>query len=342
MLFNLQSAQKYTSNPITVAPDFFTNIGVRQFFVNAYPYTTTASTIGTKDGIQYLFNYGGAIPQFMGQYYPTNITWPNSDPTGTSATQGSAAWWWSQISTSTSPMYDPELAGCSSSNPCQVPFFGETGAPDVDQRLALWASEVSSLSGGAIKMNVLDIDFVDLVINSLFSGPGQNAMPFYTLGWAPDYPDPTDYMVPLYQPDGSYTHADALSEQFEGAPAYGVGPYNASSCMASHPYTDFGYWSTQASSVGGITNNCEGTAYAAMSYAQTVAAHMPDGPARQLVYNMIEHIANGLALYVYYGQANVVLSYAPWINGSSYNTNIAIGGGGDSTWYSITGQGVTG
>jgi hypothetical protein len=340
-LFNLAGAQKYTSNPISVQPDFFTNVGVRQFFVNAYPYTTTASTIGTKDGIQYLFNYGGAIPQFMGQYYPTNVSFPNSDPSTSASTQGTAAWWWSQISTSSSPWYDSELASCSSANPCQVPFFGETGAPDVDQRLALWASEVSSLSGGALKMNVLDIDFVDLVINSLYSGPGQNAMPFYTLGWAPDYPDPTDYMVPLYQPDGSYTHADALTEQFEGAPAYGIGPYNQSSCMTAHPYTDYGYWSSQASSVGGVTNGCQGTAYASMSYAQTVAAHMPDGPARQLVYNMIEHIANALALYVYYGQANVVLSYAPWINGASYNTNVAIGGGGDSTWYSITGNGVS-
>jgi ABC-type transport system substrate-binding protein len=340
MDFLLSGAQKYSSNPITVPTDFFSNLGVRQFFVNAYPYATTENTINTKDGIQYLFNYGGAIPQFMGQYYPTNITWPTGDPVSSASTTGSAAWWWAQLTDHSSPWYDAELSSCSAANPCQVPFFGETGAPSVDEQLALWASEVSTLSGGAIKMNVLDIDFTDLVINSLYSGPYQNPMPMYELGWAPDYPDPTDYMVPLYQPDGSYTHADAVSEQLEGAPNYGVGVYNATSCMSSHPYTDLGYWASMASTVGGVNNTCQGTAYAALSWGIATAAHMPNGQARILMYNMIEHVANALAMYVYWGQSNIVLSCAPWIDGSSFNTNVAIGGGTDNTWYSITGNGV--
>jgi len=337
--FNLQGAQKYTSNPITVPTDFFANSGVRNFFVNAYPYTTTANTIGTKDGIQYDFNYGGAIPQFMGAYYPTNVSWPSTDPVQNDKTPGSAAWWWTQlennVSTPSSPYYDPELASCTTANPCQVPFFGETGAPDVDQRLALWAAEVSLLSGGKIKVNVLDIDFTDLVLNSLYNGPGQNPMPFYELGWAPDYPDPTDYMVPLYKPDGSYTHADALSEVFEGYPNPGPNPtYNNSAC---HTWTDFGYWSMQSQTPGGIPSDCQGSAYGAMARAQAIAASTPDGPARVLLYNMIEHIANALALYTYWGQANVVLTYAPWINGATANSNIVIGGGGDQTWYTFQG-----
>jgi peptide/nickel transport system substrate-binding protein len=337
--FNLASAQKYTSDPITVPTNFFANEGVRNFFVNAFPYTTSASTIGTKDGIQYDFNYGGAIPQFMGQYYPTNISWPSTNPVPGSSTPGSASWWWTQlennVSNPSSPYYDPELASCTTSNPCQVPFFGETGAPDVDQRLALWAAEVSQLSGGKIQMNVLDIDFVDLVVNSLYSGPGQNAMPFFELGWAPDYPDPTDYMVPLYKPDGSYTHADGESEVLEGAPNPGTNPtYNNSAC---HSWQDYGYWSNLSQTPGGIQNECQGAAYASMALAQQIAASTPNGPGRILMYNMIEHIANALALYTYWGQANVVLTYAPWINGASANSNIVIGGGGDQTWYTWTG-----
>jgi hypothetical protein len=147
-------------------------------------------------------------------------------------------------------------------------------------------------------------------------------------------------MVPLYQPDGSYTHADAVSEQLEGAPNYGVGVYNATSCMSSHPYTDLGYWASMASTVGGVNNTCQGTAYAALSWGIATAAHMPNGQARILMYNMIEHVANALAMYVYWGQSNIVLSCAPWIDGSSFNTNVAIGGGTDNTWYSITGNGV--
>ena len=36
----------------------------------------------------------------------------------------------------------------------------------------------------------------------------------------------------------------------------------------------------------------------------TTAAGMAVGPARVLMYNLVEHIANGLALYVYYDQEN--------------------------------------
>jgi peptide/nickel transport system substrate-binding protein len=331
--FDAAGAAKYTTNPITVPGDFFTNVGVRNFFVNAYPYQTAEQTISTKDGIQYYFDYGGAIPQFMANYYPANVSWPSGDPGTSTSTVGSAAWWWNYIDSPSSPGYDSELAGCSSSNPCQVPFFGETGSPDNDQRLALWASEVSSLSGGALKMNVLDIDFIDLVLNSLYNGPGQNPMPFYTLGWAPDYPDPTDYAIAMYQPDGSYTHADALSEQLEGAPNYGNNPStNATSC---HAWQDYGYWSTQASTPGGVAEDCQGAAYAAMSLALKLAAHMPVGPERVLVYNMAEHIANALALYVYSAQQNIVLPYAPWLTGSDFNSNIVTGGAQDQTWYTI-------
>jgi hypothetical protein len=213
-----------------------------------------------------------------------------------------------------------------------VPFFGETGQPDVDQRLSLWAGEVSSLSHGALRMNLLDIDFTDLVLNSLYNGPGQNPMPFYELAWAPDYPDPTDYMVAMFQPDGSYTHADALSEQLENAPNYGVTAYNATSCRS---YTDVGYWSTRASTPGGVVSSCQGTAYAAMSLLMKTAAHLAIGPQRVLDYNMAERIASALALYVYWGQQNIVVSYGPWMSGSWFNSNVTIGGGEDQTWYTI-------
>jgi len=269
----------------------------------------------------------------MANYYPTNISWPSGDPATGSTVSGTASWWWSHLTNSSnSTSYDPELAGCTSANPCQFPFFTQTGSPDLDQRLALWAAEISSLSGGRLKMNVIDIDFTDLVLNSLYNGPGQNPMPFYGLGWAPDYPDPTDYMVALYQPDGSYTHADAISEALEGAPNYGSGAYNQSDC---HSWQDFGYWSGAADSASGIPNSCQGTAYAAMSLALKEAAHLPAGPGRVLFYNMAEHIANALALYGYWGQENIVVSYAAWLNGSMFNTNVTIGGGKVQTWYTI-------
>ncbi|HZY92099.1 MAG TPA: hypothetical protein VFG07_04920, partial [Thermoplasmata archaeon] len=169
-------------------------------------------------------------------------------------------------------------------------------------------------------------------LNSLYSGPYQNAMPLYRLGWAPDYPDPTDYMVPMYYPDSSYTASDTDLEQMN------LAAFNSSGC---HSWQDWGWWSNAAGSAGGIPTNCQGAAYAAMILAMHLAAVMPAGSGRVLAYNMIENIANGLALYTYTFQNSYVLSYASYIDGSTINTNVTIGGGnGIQPYFLINGTGV--
>ncbi len=332
--FSMSGALRYTSNPITVPSDFFSYVGIRQFISHAYPYETIQQTINTKGGIQYGFNYGGAIPQFMANYYPTNVSWPSTNPDTNPADVGGAAWWWAQATSPTSPYYDPELASCTASSPCQLPLFGQTGAPDLDQRMALWAASIYSLTNGAVKVNPLDINFVDLVINSLYTGPYLNPMPFYTLGWAPDYPDPTDYVSPLYKAYGTYTENDVVAQQLSQS------QFNASSCTAGgHGVGNYTYWSNLAQTTG-IPNNCQGAAYAALQSAMAAAAVMPAGPQRVLTYAEAEQIANALALYTYWEQQNVVVSTAAWIDPTTYNSNVCIGGGGDSSWFTVQGNGI--
>ncbi|MCI4351691.1 MAG: ABC transporter substrate-binding protein, partial [Thermoplasmata archaeon] len=338
LLFSAPQAAKYTSNPITVQPDFFSYLAVRQFFAHAYPYTTIEQTVNTRDGIQYFFNYGGAIPQFMANYYPSNVSFPTGDPCASTTSPTCAIYWWTQARTVASPYYDKELAACSPSSPCEVPLFGQTGAPDLDQKMALWAASIGIISGGAVKVDTLDINFIDAVINSLFSPPGGNAMPFYRLGWSPDYPDPTDYVAPLYLPDSTYTAADTVAEQL------GVGvstAFNASSCDASiGPYTNYLAYVHVAQSTGGIPNNCQGDAYSAMTYLEGLAAVQAPGPQRALLYNWVEQIANALSLYTYSYQWNIVETYASWVSGSTLSTNVVIGGGQDNLWYSVGGNGI--
>jgi peptide/nickel transport system substrate-binding protein len=334
--FDLTAARTYTSNPITTPTDWFSYLGMRQFFAAAYPYSTIQQTINTIGGIPYDFQYGGAIPQFMANYYPTNVSWPTGNPDTVATDVGGAAWWWAQLTTKGSAYYDPEAAACSAANPCQLPLFGQTGAPPLDQRIALWVAEISSLTGGAVIANPLDINFIDAVINSLYTGPYGNPMPVYRLGWAPDYPDPTDYVNPLWRPDATYTASDVDSEQMS-LPAF-----DNASCM---PAADWTYWSNLAQTLktgGGIPNDCQGAAYAAMNDALTAAATMPAGPQRVLTYAEAEQIANGLAMYVYSFQDNEVVTSAAWVNVTSFNSNVCIGGGADSTWYTITGNGVAG
>ena len=324
--FNLASAQKFTTNPITVKTDWFSYLGMRQFFDRAYPYATVENTINTRDGIQFSFNYGGAIPQFMANYYPNNIPWPNTDPCTDATNVACPTYWWDQMLNPTSQFYDPEVVSCTPSNPCQLPMFGTTGAAANDEVMALWSSEISTLTNGAVKVSPVDINFIDVVTNSGSTGPGLNPMPLFSLGWAPDYPDPTDYVAPLYAANGTYTYGDSVAETL-------LTPQYTNGCPGS--VTDYNYFANTT-----FGNNCQGEAYKAMLYAMGIAANTPAGPYRVLLYDVAEKIAYQLALYIYSGQSNLVASFAAWMDTSSIDTNVTIGGGGDTPFFWLTGTGV--
>jgi hypothetical protein len=270
----------------------------------------------------------------MGNYYPTNISWPSTDPITSTSVNGSAAWWWAQATTSGGPYYDPELASCTTSSPCQFPVIGQKGATVVDQLIQDYMPLISQISGGRLAPNTFDVTFSQLVVYSLSALPGQSALPWFNLGWAPDYPDPTDYMAPLYYPNATYTSGDAVEQALTTDICTGDngGPASWASMAGLL------YWANQPA----IPQACQGNAYQAMEWGMTNAAPLPVGPQRVLVYNLVEHIANHLALYVYYDQENAVVTYASWINPTTINTNPTIGGGGDNTWYLINGNGVLG
>jgi hypothetical protein len=332
--FSAAAAATYPTGPITVPQDWFSYVGMRNFFSTAFPYATSQSTINTVSGVQYGFNYGGVIPQGMGNYYPTNISWPSADPTTNSSSQASPAYWWAQMHKVGGAYYDPEVAACSAASPCQLPFFGETGAPTYDEALALEAQKVSFFSGGAVQVHTLDINFIQLVINSLFTGPGQNPMPIYTLGWAPDYPDPTDYIGAMYYPNATYTASDAFIQLSDQA----VNPA-ASACTGfgatSYSFSDLLYYVNN-----NVTQTCQGVAFNVMTLAEYQAASDTNLADRALIYNLGEHIAQKLALYIYFTQANSVYIYAPWINGLSIDQHVTLGGGGDTMWFWVNGNGL--
>ncbi len=329
--FSSTAALAYPTGPITVPSNWFTYIGMRQFFATAYPYQTSESTVNTVGGIEYGFNYGGVIPDGMGNYYPTNISWPNTDPATNTSNPASPAYWWAQMQDPSSPYYDPEVASCTVASPCQLPFFGQTGAPNYDQALALEVQEVSQFSGGRIVIHTLDINFIQLVLNSLYSGPGGNPMPIYTLAWAPDYPDPTDYIGAMYYPNGTYTYSDAYS-QFSAQNGT-----IASYCVNSPTYnwSDLLYWAGAP-----VNETCQGAAYTVMTQAFYQAAITLNLNERALIYNVGEQVAKKLALYIYFYQENVVYFTAPWVNGASIDEQVTLGGGMDTMWFWLNGNGM--
>jgi peptide/nickel transport system substrate-binding protein len=345
MDYNVTGAQTYVTTPINTPGTILQDLNFRQFLINSFPYATIESTVNTVDGVQYAFPYGGAIPQYMGTFYPANISWPTSDPSTNPNVVGTAGYWWAQFQKD--PIYQALSTGngcmAPGMGPCILPLMDPTDNPIYDIENQLFANEVLKLSGGAIEIIPRDLPLATQGTDSS-PPPGQNPMPIFTLGWAPDYPDPTDYMAPLYQPDSTYTFGDAV---MEGLASSGVG---GNLTMAGQ-YYGYGGKAVTACADGGtlsapngwnmvVTLGCQGWAYVAL--ANLVAQGAACAPSnncslaqRELIYNNAEHIADKLGLYIYNFQVNSISTYASWINPAGINTNPMIGGLGDQTWYTV-------
>ncbi|MGI0067568.1 MAG: hypothetical protein ACREB9_03980, partial [Thermoplasmata archaeon] len=294
------------------------------------------------DGVTYSSLYGGVIPAGMGDYTPTNITWPYNNPADSPANfsnpsiVGSAAWWFAQGTTVGSPYYNATLAACTKAHPCVFPLFGQTGAPQIDEALALFIAALEKATGGAFQPYSYDLSFSAEVQYSTSSAPGQNPMDLYTLGWIPDYPDPSNNIAAMAAANGTYTTSNSVWQTLNN------GFYTSSTCSAvGQEYRTaaaLAYWSNQSSKAGGgIPDACQGWAYDTMSYWMTsVTIYLSNVTERIAQYNMEENILNGLSTTLYMYQQIQYYESAPWVNSSSINTNIMIGGGADQYWFALT------
>jgi hypothetical protein len=312
-----------STGQLNIPGDFFQNVALRQFLVNAYPYATIESLYDTENGTVFGEGYGGALPHDMGGYYPTNISWPAGNPVANPTVAGNVSWWWQQANDASSPYFDPQLTGCTPTTPCRWAMFSATGNSVLDGEFNDWDQEIASLSGGNLTPYYIDVSGI-VTEDNLGSSPGQNPMPIYNLGWAPDYPDPTDYMAPMFYPDNSYTAPDAVAESL-AEPAN-----NATTCP-----NDYGAWSnlTYWAGLSGIPTDCQGAAYDTMVAWMDVAAQTSNLPLRTLEYNLVEHIANNLALYVYDPQTEGAIVYGNWLWAPGINTNPILGGAGVQLWF---------
>ncbi len=324
---------------LNVKGNFFASNTVRDLLVHAYPYTTIVNTVWTVDGVSYGHNFGGAIPIGMGNYYPNNVTFPylggnpcsGSTQSTCNNSVNSALWWWTEGTTVGTPYYDSELAACTTSSPCSFPIIGELGNPGLDAAIVDFIQQLGIITNNAIVPYSFDLSFPDLVEYSAVGG-GNNPMPFYNLGWAPDYPDPTDYMAAMYYANGTYTYGDGTYQVLEAQ-----AEYNQAGCdHNSGSWSDLVYWANYPTAGGTgdpIPNGCQGPAYGAMLTWMSIAASQAPGAYRVLIYNEVEQIENQLSFYLWYEEANGVGSSAKWINNATINTNVMIGGGGDQTFY---------
>jgi len=345
-LTGLKSIDIYPTN---IKANTFSYIGLRDLLATSIPYATIQSTLFTADGIQYDFNFGGFIPQQMANYYPTNVAFPNfnvstgqfTNPITTPSVPYSMAWYWAKMQDPSSPLYDPQFGSgagqYNSHNPLVFPLIGEIDDTPLDSTYSLMQSIITSVTGGAIQPDTFDLSFSQLGAN--IGSPGTTGLAFWNLAWAPDYANPWDYALPLVLPNATYTGPDAVYQAFDGQ--YGGIFANLSDPLCTtHVVPDLSnlsYWAN----LGYIPQDCQGIAYnvtIAMIHAANANPNLAQG---KLEYDEADAIFSELALIIPDGQANEVISYAPWVNPATIDTNIVVAGGGATlAYFNLNGNGI--
>jgi len=345
-VFDPSAAQSASGLTTNIPGDFFANPGMRMFFAQTFPYWTYINIDNLVDGVPFIQGEGGAIPQYLGNYYPENVTWPGmnisagqwpqiwQDPstTASASVTDSAAWWWANITNPSSPIYDKEAVACETTT-CTFPIGSEAGAFPFDAAVDTWISIIEKVTGGAIAPTRWDPTFTQIV-TGLGDAPGTSPFDTFVAGWLPDYPDPTDYMAPFWFPDGSYTYAGAMGETLLPGGEYNSASYDCSQ-DSSLTWTSFSYWANYPAAV--IPTACQGTAYAVMTSFAEAASSLPVGPVRVLYYNMVSHIADKLVLDIYVEQQVGVGTFASWINPDSFWYNVMAPG---QLWFNWNGNNV--
>ncbi|HXY46749.1 MAG TPA: PKD domain-containing protein [Thermoplasmata archaeon] len=340
---DLSALKTYDPYPINIQSDTFSYLGLRGFLDAAYPDATIQSEFNQIQGIEYGFTYGGFIPEYMGDYYPTNITWPNynvtsgqfGNPSTNPSQVGSAAWWWAQVTSSGSQFYDPQFGsgGYSSANPLHVPALYFLGDPTHQSVLQQWSTEVQSLTGGAIVFDIFPVASA-LVFSELLPDGG-TPWALYFDAWEADYAQPYDYWAAFGAASGTYSAPNTFYLTFTEAQFD-----NAAVCGHSgvSSWSNLTYWASQPY----IPQDCQGVAYLVLQYWATVANSNLNLAQGALQWNRISAVYNLLNLAVDTDQMNTFQFVGPWINLSTLDASSLNGyPGGEEVWYTVQGNGVS-
>jgi len=342
---DLTALKTYDPEPVNIGVNSLSYNGLRGFLTTAYPYASVQAQYNVIEGVQQGFNYGGFIPEYMGNYYPTNISWPDynvtsgqfGNPSSDASTVGSAAWYWSQLTNPSSNLYDPEFGTggtYSASNPLHIPALFFEGDPTHQAILELWSSFVKNLSGGAVVFDVFPVS--SAIVYSELLPDGQCPWALWFMGWAADYAQPYDYWAAYGAASSTWASPDATYYTFTQA------QYNAATCTGygdPSSWTALLYWASQTY----IPDNCQGVAYNLTLYWANAANHDTNLQEGVLEWNRVSAVYSLLNLYANTEQSNQILTYAPWINPGSIPLNLIEGvPGGIQLYWDIQGNGVTG
>lgn len=317
-------ASTFLASNATLPPTALQDYAFRQFLAAAYPHATAQASSCILSGMEYCFQFGGAIPAFMGSYTPSNLSWPVSDPSGNASQIGSAAWLWSQVA-------NDSLVGayCHQASPCTFAIAAPADYPMVVSQLQEFASTIKALSDGALKASVIPISGIgnNYVCNTLWIslcvfhntncttsqlvGEWCGPSPFAMM-WEEQFPSQelaTDYFGNLMGV------IPALSGSWEGSPndiPLGLADYS-SPCGGSVSDPQ-------------VTQECQFTALmdAAKSLQNATYCERSFGcPTEQsaLQFDDGDHVFANLSIYIPSDQVVAVDGFAPWIDPTTLDLN---------------------
>lgn len=220
--FNTQVNQTMLSGIVPQANmpfSLFTNYFARKAFAYAFNYTEAVTTqFGNPDfpSVPFASTYAGMLP--AGMAYAQTV----QDLNQTGVTNGVpyfnltlAKQNWKEAVNGTGSGYHNlgslpgKLNYSNSANgftyngkALNIPIFIFSADPASLAATTTWVSFLKEVIPGA-QFEVLPTSF-PVLLGYMY--PGQNPMPIYELGWAPDYPYPSDYLGPMAYPSNSSTY----------------------------------------------------------------------------------------------------------------------------------------
>ncbi len=194
-----------------VPQTFFDSLHVRRAFADAYNYSYYLSwQIGNAEyNTTFANGYAGMLPDGMLGYQNNASLRANGTLVPSFNLAYAKANWTAFVDGGHGPLFTAmKLAigpgGIVEYNgaPLNIPIFIFSADPVDEAGATTWGTYLQQVIPG-LQFEVVPTPFPNLLG---YQVQGSNPMPIYELGWAPDYPYPTDYMGPMADPVNSSTY----------------------------------------------------------------------------------------------------------------------------------------
>jgi ABC-type transport system substrate-binding protein len=275
--------------------NYFADLPTRYAWINAYDYAGYLNNIlgNAKYGTTFGSGLQGIIPQGMTYAVPPNEMGglPTQNLNAAKGNYSISAWANQKIT---------------------IPIVILAGDPVDLAGAEEWAGILAQISNGNINARVVQ---VTQPLEDALLVPGQNPMPVSFEDWAPDYPDPTDYVTPFYADGGFYMSGDNL---------------NATNLASLLPTTQ-----NEEVPINGTTY-AQTQVWSWMQGNITLSGTSVDPAVRQRTYKMAMELAIALGLYVYIYQGRSFWYARTWMKGFDLEENPMTGAEGVLVYYWVS------